>query len=65
MSDFAARLQIERTELADRVEKLEAFILSDRFDALPNVDRLDLREQRSHMGKYLEVLTRRVSRLCN
>jgi DNA-binding Lrp family transcriptional regulator len=65
MSDFAARLQVERTELADRVEKLEKFILSDRFDALPNVDRTDLKDQRSHMRGYLAVLDRRVSRLCN
>lgn len=60
-----ARLHTERAELQDRLEKLDAFILSDRFDALPNVDRSDLKDQATFMRGYLGVLNRRVSRLCN
>ena len=65
MSDFRARLFAEHSELAQRIEKLKAFIVSDKYDGLPGIDRTDLKEQLKHMEAYGGVLMRRVSRLCN
>lgn len=65
MSDFRARLFEERTQLMQRVEKLKAFICSDKFEELDQIDQGDLREQLSHMQCYLDVIHRRASRLCN
>lgn len=64
MSDFRARLSMEFSELTIKVEKLEAFIVSDKYDSLPEVDRKDLKEQLRYMKGYLSVLNRRVSRQC-
>lgn len=65
MSDFRARLMTERTELMQKVSKLETFLTSENSAKLEDVDRKDLLEQLSHMRSYLDVLDRRVSRLCN
>lgn len=65
MSDFRSRLFEERTSLADKIKKLESFILSQPFEDLDQVDRKDLKEQLQHMKAYDDVLLRRVSRLCN
>lgn len=64
MSNFRARLMTERVQLMHKIQKLNAFILSDAYDNLPEIDRLDLKEQNKHMKMYLAVLDRRVSRLC-
>lgn len=65
MSDFRLRLNDEYTQLTQRMDKLKNFIASVKFDELPEVDRLDLKSQYIFMTGYLEVLERRVSRLCN
>ena len=62
--DWVARLHQEFSELGMRLEKLDAFILSDKFDELPEIERKDLKEQRKHMKGYHDVLTRRISRRC-
>jgi hypothetical protein len=64
MSDFRARLFEEESQLRQRAEKLEVFIISDKYDTLPEIDRKDLKEQLKHMKAYLSVLMRRVSRQC-
>lgn len=64
MSYFKARLSMEFSELSIRVEKLRDFILSDKFEALSPMDKDDLREQYGYMVKYINVLSRRVSRQC-
>jgi len=65
MSNFRSRLFDEHDELNSRVKKLKEFILSERYDELPDVDRSDLKKQLSHMEDYLYVLGCRVSRQCN
>jgi hypothetical protein len=65
MSNFRARLFQERTELHQRIEKLEAFIVHENFDRLPDIVRADLREQLKHMRSYFTVVDRRSSRQCN
>lgn len=64
MTDFRARLSMEFSELTIRRDKLRHFILSDKYDELPEIDRKDLREQLEYMEGYLSVLNRRVSRQC-
>ena len=65
MSDFRARMFAERNELHERIEKLKAFVIGDKYDELPEIDRTDLKEQLNHMEAYSTVLERRVSRQCN
>ena len=64
MSDFRSRLYEERDQLLDRIEKLKTFIVSARFDDLPEIERKALKEQLPHMQGYFDVLDKRVSRLC-
>ena len=64
MSDFRSRLFDEYEQLQDRINKLTNFIVSDIYDTLPEIDRLDLKEQLKHMKAYCSVLSRRVSRQC-
>lgn len=56
------RVLAERGELAERVEKLHAFIESAAWHRLPESDRDLLVEQRNHMTAYLGVLQRRAAR---
>lgn len=58
--DFVFRLQNERDELAERYEKLEAFLLTDKFNQLDDQSRELLREQFYVMRKYLSVLNARL-----
>lgn len=63
---FRARLFSEYTELQVKLEKLRAFItVNELFTSLPEVDQQDLLQQIKHMQGYHDVLSRRVSRLCN
>lgn len=64
MSDFRGRLTLEFNELTIRYEKLVDFLMSEQFSKLSDIDRNDLTEQARHMKSYLDVLNRRVSRLC-
>ena len=64
MSDFRARLFEEHGDLNKKIDKLKAFIISDKYDELPEVDRKDLKEQLKHMEGYFSILTNRVSRQC-
>lgn len=65
MSDYAQRLFIEHSELKVKIDKLRAFIISDQYDLLPEVDRTDLKQQLKHMEGYFYVLSYRVSRQCS
>lgn len=58
--DFMFRLQNERDELAERCQKLEAFLLTDKFNQLDAKNKELLREQLYVMGKYLSVLNARL-----
>jgi len=62
---FAERLKIEQTELKIKIDKLQAFILSDASNKLPTVEQDSLMEQFTHMNEYFKVLSCRVSRTCN
>lgn len=64
MSDFRERLHVEFTDLSIKIDKLKVFIVSEQYDKLSEIDRLDLKKQLQHMTDYKSVLMRRVSRLC-
>lgn len=64
-TNWRGRLFEEHSELNRKIKKLKSFILSEKYDSLPEVDRTDLKEQLSHMEKYHSVVLRRVSRQCN
>ena len=65
MSDYVTRLFEEHRDLSVKIEKLKSFIISDKYDALPEIDRTDLKDQLKHMEGYFKVLSCRVSRQCN
>lgn len=63
MQDYQQRVLDEQTALADKLVKLTKFIsASDAFAALPDEDKVLLREQRDHMSAYHDVLRRRIER---
>ncbi len=64
MNDFRARLFEEFDQLSNRITRLKEFIVSDKYDSLPEIERKDLKEQLQHMQAYWKVLSRRVSRQC-
>lgn len=61
---FAGRLYIEHEELHKKISKLQAFVISEGCDKLPQIERESLKEQLKHMMEYFRVLTGRVSRTC-
>lgn len=63
MSDFKTRLIQERDELQEKYQKLSEFICSDGFDKLPEIQKLLLTQQHSHMGGYLMTLNQRLENL--
>lgn len=54
------RVLIERTDLADKLAKLRAFIVTPRFETLPVYEQSLLSEQAVHMQGYLDVLEQRI-----
>lgn len=64
MEPFQERLLAEQLELQGRVTKLQGFIDTGNFNALPERERHDLTMQYSYMSGYLYILDSRVARLC-
>jgi len=64
MSNWREEMKEEHDELTERIEKLRAFIASDKYGALWQVERSDLTKQVWHMQEYFNVLSRRISRDC-
>jgi hypothetical protein len=61
MEAYQERLIDEHTELAERVEKLQAFIHSPDFPKLSGIDQGYLQAQLPYMVGYLRVLSSRVA----
>ena len=59
------RMSIEENELADRMEKLYAFIRGDKFKELDSTTRAMLAVQYSDMSAYLNVLRLRSTKMGN
>lgn len=56
MSSYKDRLQIEITELSDKISKLQDFIYSYKFNQLSEVNQILLSDQEEYMIKYLNIL---------
>ena len=63
MSDFIARLSDEKSQLDEKIAKLEAFTKSDAFNGIDNVQRGLLKIQLNAMATYSQVLDERLWRL--
>ncbi len=51
-SDFIWRMQVEQKELMERLEKLQAFMRSDKYEAMTEQERCLLDGQFHHMSEY-------------
>jgi len=60
--DYLSRMVTEKTQLQDKIKKLQDFNLSSQFGQLDVTERLDLNEQLQAMNSYMMALTRRISR---
>jgi len=63
-NDVYIRILEESTKLNRQIEQLKNFILSETYEDLPTIEKVDLKRQLAHMEKYSEVLNERVSRRC-
>ena len=59
--DFIGRVREEKAQLDDKIERLRAFMNSERrFGELPREAQMLLEEQFHHMKAYSDVLRRRL-----
>mgnify|MGYP006911573698 CR=1 FL=1 len=65
MDDYLVRLYSEHYQLHQKIDKLRTFVVSNKYDSLPDIDKSDLKEQLGYMESYFSVLSRRVSRHCS
>lgn len=61
MQAYQQRVVDEKRELDERGDKLDQFILSDRFGTLPAAEQERMKRQLEIMGKYSEVLGERIA----
>ena len=61
MEPYQERVVYERANLAERIEKLKAFIAGDIFTSLSCEEQNRLVKQNIFMGLYLEVLDERIA----
>lgn len=61
MLDYKQRLQVEKSELEEKVVKLELFINENKiFKSLEPIKQFLLKKQLSEMKSYLETLNYRI-----
>ena len=58
---FVQRLLIERSELDEKLSKLNSFLLTKTFDNLTNAEKYLLGKQVQYMNSYRQVLDARIS----
>ena len=63
MGDFKDRLIAEKSELEERLNKLDSFLLSEKLSAVEDVQKALLRVQATAMNSYLQCLKERIERL--
>lgn len=62
MEPWQQRVVDEREQLQERLQKLQAFLLTDIFHRLSVVDKTILKSQAAGMQFYLDMLNLRISR---
>ena len=63
MNDFKARLELEAQKLNEKIEKLDAFLMSGRADLIDDIQKDLLIIQASAMNTYCQCLKVRLERL--
>jgi hypothetical protein len=63
MSDFKNRLEIEKQELDEKIEKLTIFVVSPNFDKIDIKQQELLDKQLPVMCEYRDILTERLALL--
>jgi hypothetical protein len=63
MSDFKSRLNSEKTELEEKLNKLDAFLMSEKVKDVDDVQKALLQVQATAMNTYLQCLKERIERL--
>ena len=63
MSDFKTRLETEKSELEEKLNKLDAFLMSEKVNGVDDVQKALLQVQATAMNTYLQCLKERIERL--
>jgi hypothetical protein len=63
MSDFKTRLETEKVELEEKLDKLNSFLVSEKVKGVDDVQKALLRVQATAMNTYLQCLKERIERL--
>ena len=63
MSDFKTRLETEKVELEEKLDKLDAFLVSEKVKDIDDVQETLLKVQATAMNTYLQCLKERIERL--
>ena len=63
MSDFKTRLETEKVELEEKLNKLDAFLVSEKVKDVDDVQKALLQVQATAMKTYLQCLKERIERL--
>ena len=61
MKPYQERVVIEKKELDEKLEKLEAFFQTETFEKLDDQEKWRLAKQRTAMGQYSMVLSERIN----
>ena len=63
MSDFKTRLETEKVELEEKLDKLDAFLVSEKVKDIDDVQKALLQVQATAMNTYLQCLKERIELL--
>lgn len=63
MNDFKTRLETEKVELEEKLNKLDAFLVSEKVKDIDDVQKALLQVQATAMNTYLQCLKERIERL--
>ena len=63
MEDLKTRLVDEYNQLEEKLNKLDAFLMSDKVDSVADVQNALLYVQAAAMNTYLQCLRERIERL--
>ena len=63
MSDFKTRLVEEQAQLEEKLNKLDAFLMSEKVNSVDDVQKALLQVQATAMNAYLQCLKERIERL--
>lgn len=63
MSDFKGRLETEQQELEEKLNKLDAFLMSEKVESVDDVQKALLQVQATAMNTYNQCLKERLKRL--